>query len=96
MTAKALSDPDSIYVQDLASNELFSIIARTSKTPSLLQVSGFFNNNATYFSSFSMYLGSNNEVIIDVDISSTDNYQFSKEYLIILLFFFNFSNLFRC
>jgi len=95
-TAKALSDPDSIYVQDLASNELFSIIARTSKTPSLLQIDGFFNNNVTYFSSFSMYLGSNNEVIIDVDINSTDKYQFSKEYLIILLFFFNFSNLFSC
>jgi hypothetical protein len=36
----------------------------------------------TYFSSFTMYLGSQNEVIINVnvDIDSTYNYQFCKKY----------------
>jgi hypothetical protein len=69
---------NSIYVNDLVNNELFSIIARTSKTPSLLQVNNFYNQDITYFSSFTMYLGSDNNVIIDVSISSANAYQFRK------------------
>jgi hypothetical protein len=76
-----LADANSIYLKTLVSNELFSIVAQTSKTPSRLPINGFLNNDITYFSSFSMYLGSDNEVIINVNINAADTYQFSKKYL---------------
>ncbi|CAF3337216.1 unnamed protein product [Rotaria socialis] len=72
----------STIIKPLVSNELFSIVARTSKTPALLQVTKFFNQDITYFSSFSMYLGSNRDLIIDVDIDPSNNYQFSVNYLV--------------
>ncbi|CAF1151520.1 unnamed protein product [Rotaria sp. Silwood1] len=72
----------STFLKSLVSNELFSIIARTSKTSSRLRIDQFFNQYITYFSSFSMYLGSNRDVIIDVDINQTNSYQFKVNYLL--------------
>jgi hypothetical protein len=73
------TDQSSTIVKALFTDELFSIIARTSKTQSLLRIDQFYNQPITYFSSFSMYLGSGNEVIINVDINTTNDYQFSKQ-----------------
>jgi hypothetical protein len=70
---------DGDILEDLVLDELFSIIARTSKTQSLLRIDGFYNQYITYFSSFSMYLGSNNSVMIDVGINPNNTYQFSKK-----------------
>ena len=76
--AKDLTTTNSIYLRALVTTELFSIIARTSKTPSLLQINSFYNQDMTYFSSFTMYLGLENNVIIDVGINPTNTYQFRK------------------
>jgi hypothetical protein len=78
--AKSTTNTNSIYLKSIVANDLFSIIARTSKTPSLFQVNNFYNQDITYFSSFTMYLGSDNNVIIDVSINPTDTYQFRKIY----------------
>ncbi|CAF1385731.1 unnamed protein product, partial [Rotaria magnacalcarata] len=72
----------STIINPLVSNELFSIVARTSKTPALLRVTEFFKQDITYFSSFSMYLGSNCDLIIDVNIDPSNNYQFRVNYLV--------------
>ncbi|CAF4332324.1 unnamed protein product, partial [Adineta steineri] len=81
ITANNNTDSSSTILKDLISNELFSIVARTSKSSSLLRANDFFNQTITYFSSFTMYLGSNNSVIIDVSIEPTNNYQFRVRYL---------------
>ncbi|CAF4129363.1 unnamed protein product, partial [Rotaria sp. Silwood2] len=81
-TANNNMSTGSTFLKPLQNNELFSIIARTSKTPSRLRLDQFFNQQITYFSSFSMYLGSNRDVIIDVDINSTNSYQFKVNYLL--------------
>ena len=65
----------------LLNNDLFSIVARTSTSQSRLRAQNFFNQDLTYFSSFSMYLGSEREVMIDVDVNSSATYQFSKSEL---------------
>jgi hypothetical protein len=76
--AKEVTTTSSVYLKSLVTNELFSIIARTSKTPALLQVNSLYNQDMTYFSSFTMYLGLENNVIIDVSINPTNTYQFRK------------------
>ena len=81
-TANSNTDTSSTVLKDLVSNELFSVIARTSITSSRLRIDQFFNQNITYFSSFSMYLGSNRELMIDVDMNPVNNYEFSKKYSI--------------
>ena len=65
-------------VVDLVRNDLFAIHARTSTTPARLRIDSFLNQPVTYFSSFTMYLGSRNEVVLDVDINATSSYQFCK------------------
>ena len=79
-TANTNTDTGSSILKDLVSNELFSIIARTSVTSSRLRIDQFFNQSVTYFSSFSMYLGSSRELMIDVDMNPINNYEFSKNY----------------
>ncbi|CAF0783623.1 unnamed protein product [Rotaria sordida] len=81
-TANNNTNTSSTFLKTLVSNELFSIIARTSKTPSRLRIDQFFNQYITYFSSFSMYLGSNRDVIIDVNINPSDSYQLNVNYLL--------------
>lgn len=78
-TAKSPARADTNVVKDLKIDELFSIVARTTKTPARLPVTGFFNEGMTYFSSFSMYLGLVNDVVIDVGIDPNSSYQFSKQ-----------------
>ena len=77
-TANSNVQMNSTILKDLVSDDLFSIVARTSKTTALLRANEFFNQTISYFSSFSLYLGWNNSVIIDVNIDSTATYQFSK------------------
>jgi hypothetical protein len=77
ITANA-STTSSLNPAVLLNNDLFSIVARTSNAQSRLRAANFFNQNLTYFSSFSMYLGSERDVMIDVDINSSATYQFSK------------------
>lgn len=57
-------------------NDLFAIVASTSTTQSLLRNSPFYNATLTYFSSFKMLLGAQQELTIDVGINPNDSYQF--------------------
>ena len=77
-TARLNTETNSDNLNELVSDELFSIIARTSETQTRLPVPRFFNAKMTYFSSFSMYLGLSNDVMIDVDIDPAKTYQFSR------------------
>ena len=76
-TAINASSTGSINV-DIFDHELFSIFARTSTSQARLRAQNFFNQNLTYFSSFSMYLGSKHEIIIDVSISTISTFQFCE------------------
>ena len=77
--ARSPARANSNTVKALFENEVFSIIARTTKTPVRLPDNGFFNQEMTYFSSFSMRLGSNNDVVIDVDINPDKDFEFRKK-----------------
>lgn len=65
-------------IVDLVRNDLFRIDARTSAVPARLRVDNFLSQPVTYFSSFTMNLGSRSEVVIDVQINTTSSYQFCK------------------
>ncbi|CAF1457750.1 unnamed protein product, partial [Adineta ricciae] len=80
-TANSSVQTNPTILKDLVNDDLFSIVARTSKTTALLRGTEFFGETISYFSSFSLYLGWNNSIIIDVNIDSTATYQFKVNYL---------------